>query len=215
MITITIENKSYTLPEEWAEVKLSQLIEVTNVTKDKYNSDILTMIKTLSVLANDSTFAEDVRKLDYQDVEILFKEFEWVGKEPDLKDYPVKETIEVDGQRFKLKKDYDKLTVNEVVIIEELMKSKKFDLNHLEVAFGILFRKLDADGKELEASLDLVLETILKFRDKVYLADIYAVLSFFGNGEASGSKTSPSSSHRMTITRATQKKNTRKSTKKK
>jgi len=214
MINIKIENREYSLPENWEEVKLSQLINVTNISKDKLNSDILTMIKTLTVLSDDERFEDDVKSLDYQDVEILFKEFDWIGVEPDITQIPKKEILEIDGQRFKIKKDYDKLSINEVVIIEELMKSSRLDLNHIEVTFGVLFRKLDADGKELPLTIDLVLETILNFRDKVYLKDIYAVISFFGYGEASGSKTSPSSS-RMTITRANKKKNTKKKIKKK
>lgn len=193
MITIEVNKKDYTFPECWDEVKFSQLIDIENINKDERESSIGRIMKILDILAEDSGLSVVLGDEDIDDVQNIFALFGWINDEASFSDVPAKEFIEIDGEKFKIKKNHDSLTINEVILIEEMVKAK-VDYHHYELAFGVIFRKIDENGKELPLSLDLFYETINKFRDKVYLRDIYPVINFFLLGGESGKKTFKSTS---------------------
>jgi hypothetical protein len=201
MITIEVNKKNYTFPECWDEVKFSQLIDIEIVNKDERESSIGRIMKILNILAEDPSLSDVLGDEDLDDVKNIFNLFSWINVEASFSDVIPKEFIEIEGEKFKIKKNHNSLTINEVIVVEEMVKAK-VDYHHYELAFGIIFRKLDENGKELPLTLDLFYETINKFRNKVYLRDIYPVINFFLLGEQSGKKTFKSTS--IKIKRKTQ-----------
>lgn len=190
MIELQINNTFY-LPSSWDEVSLQQYIDILNARLDKLNSNILKMIKALAILANDQRLEQEVRMLDQSDLNTLLTTFSWINETPDYNALPPIDTLVIDGVTFRIKKDFNTLCVDEVVMIEELMQTDNFDLHHFEIAFGVLFRKLDDQGNEEALTLDLLLSTIMQFKNKVMLKDVFAVLAFFLIGDKGhSSKTS-------------------------
>ena len=182
MIEIQIAN-TYTLPASWDEVTLEQYVDILNANLDKLTSNILKHIKCLSILAGSPLFEAEVKQLSVEDLNLLLQTFNWLNVTPNYESLPPVDTLVVDGVTFKIKKDFNKLSVDEVILVEELTASDQFDLHHFEIGFGMLFRKLDDQGNEQELNLDLLLNTILQFRGKVYLKDVFAVLAFFLLGD--------------------------------
>lgn len=192
MIELTINN-TFELPESWDEVTLEQYVNILNANLDKYKSNILKHIKCLAILAGDPKLEDEVKQIDTTDLNTLLTTFSWINTTPDYNALPSKDTLVVDGVTFKIKKDFNTLNVDEVVTIEEVTQSEQFDLHHFEIAFAVLFRKLDDQGQEQELTVDLLLNTILQFRGKVMLKDVFAVLAFFLSGDnRQSSKTSAS-----------------------
>lgn len=182
MIELTIIN-DYTLPESWDEVTLEKYVNILNANLDKLTSNILKHIKCLAILAGDPALETEIRQLGQEDLNTLLSTFAWINQTPDYEALPAIDTLTVDGVVFKIKKDFNNLTANEVIIVEELMQASNFDLHHFEIGFGMLFRKLDDQGQEQELNVDLLLNTILQFRGKVYLKEVFAVLAFFLLGD--------------------------------
>lgn len=210
MIKITIENKEYNLPEGWDEVMFGHFIDVQSIIEDNLNSPTLVRLKTISTLSGNKDMYKSIDTLEWEDRQTLSDAFDWVSEDPNLsKTIDKQKTLDIDGDKFTLKSNFNKFTIDEQVMIEELIKSQALDVHQLEVVFGVLFRKLNEDGTEMEPSMELLKETIIKFRDKVYLRDIYAVILFFSTGEKNGKKGSTlSSAPKMTITKV--KKNVKK-----
>lgn len=182
MIEIEIAN-TYTLPTSWDEVTLEQYVNILNANLDKVTSNILKHIKCLAILAGSPLLEAEIKQLDVDDLNTLLSTFAWINTAPEYESLPPVDTLEVDGVVFKIKKDFNKLNVDEVIIVEELTQAEQFDLHHFEIAFGMLFRKLDDQGNEQELTVDLLLNTILQFRNKVMLKDVFAVLAFFLSGD--------------------------------
>ena len=109
--------------------------------------------------------------------------YAWVDTTPDFANLPEQTTLEVDGVIFRIKNDYDKLSTDEIIYIEELIQDTRIDAHHFEIAFGVLFRKIDEQGNEVDLTLDGLFEQIKSFRSKVYLKDVFGVLSFFLSGD--------------------------------
>ena len=194
MIKITLEDITYELAESWDELTFLKYIDILNLGLDKMNSPTLSMIKSIASLTDNSkVFEETARRLSNDNLNALFKAFEWLNVMPDYKKYD-KDTLEVNGITYRLKKHYHKLTANEVIMGEELNATSKYDLHFMEVAFGMLLRELDKDGNEIDLTLDSLLNTILTLRDKVMLRDVLPLINFTIGGDiTSSSNASPSS----------------------
>ncbi len=114
--------------------------------------------------------------------------FEWTNKSlEDVKEE--KEFLYIDGKKYKIKKNNNKLTIGEIVSIETLIAQNK-NLDPLEIAFGILLREVNVDGTEKEFNEDDFLHTISELQTKVMLIDIYNCISFFLSGEKNSTEIS-------------------------
>ncbi len=216
MIKLTFNDTTYELPESWDDLTFLQYIDLLNVSMDTMVSPTMAKIKNIVTLVDDSKGLEDIfMEIDNDDMAEIFEAFQWLYEEPKMKKTK-KDTIKIDGVTYKLKADFNKLKNNEVIMIEELNASTKYDLHNLEIAFGVLVRELDEDGNEVPLTLDGLFNTILTLRDKAKMMDILPLVSSFTNGEVkSSSKASPSYS--LTLTKGktnTQSKKKKKTVKK-
>ena len=200
MIKLTINKEIFELPESWDELKFSKYIDLLNINLDKYNSNTLSMIKSIAAIADKKGLEERLKEMSFDDLSKVFEAFKWMNEEPNYLKYKGNKIIEVDGSRYVIKADYDSLTANEIIMIEEINSSGKFDLHFMEIAFGVLLRKLDENGKEIELTVDTLLDNIINLRDKMYLKDVFPLVNFFLSGEKkSSTKTSKCSSPSLKI----------------
>lgn len=195
---LTIDKIEYRIPESWEGVSLKVFCDIISTEQDEMLTPVYSLVKKIALLSGDETLFNVLLSLDVVDeLTPLIEHFKWLNEIPDFKSMEPKNEFEIDGETFRLKSNFKKLTTNEFIMIEELNKSTNFDIHYLEVTFGVLFRKI-VDDKEVSITLDSVLETISKFRNKVMASDVMGVLSFFLNTEESSSlKISKSSSPRL------------------
>jgi hypothetical protein len=205
MLTITIEDRTYELPESWDDIKFDRYINVLKVIEKQpeFGSMTLKVIDQIIAISKEQPgLKEDIMNLSYQDLSTLLGEYIWLTEQPDYKKYSKNQVVEVEGKKYLLKQEYGKLTANEMIMLEELIGSQKFDLHHLEIAFGILVRPLDEEGNEVDLNIEVFKETINTLRDKFYLKDIFPIVGFFlDGGKASTTNNSKSSLSSLTITK--------------
>ena len=203
MIELKLNDRTYDLPESWDEVTLGQYVDILNARLDKMVSTINARIKCIALMSSDPKQLEsDIKHLDTFDLNDLLVAFDWMNVDPDYSKLAMLDTLVVDGRTFKIKKDFNKLSVNEMIIIEELNQNERIDAHHFEIAFGVLFREVDDEGKEKDITVDGLFQQIKDFRDKVYLKDVFGVLAFFLNGgtEPYSQTLQSSSTHQMKMT---------------
>lgn len=193
MIEISIENKSIQMYTDWSEITFGTYIDIININKDKF-SDMEKGVRILAALSlnNKEEALEMLFKLTPQQFEELSEYFTWLKEDfqtyIDNYKFEEKESFEIDGQNYVIKKDFDKLNMGEMVSLEVYLQNFK-NLDPFEIAFGLLFRKVGPDGSFKEFDEVDFLETIHALKDKVKLVDVFKYISFFlGGGKSSTTK---------------------------
>jgi hypothetical protein len=182
MKALKINNKTFNVPEGWSEVTFRNFIDLTLIKEDKYESDIDKYINSMSVLTDDpDAFIISVNDMDINDFTTVKDFFEWTNYQPEIQG--AKEIIEIDGEKYTMKKEMNQLTMGEIVSLEMLLKNNTQNLLPLEIAFGVLFRKINPETNEIEKfNANSVNHLIRELSPKVGLLDVYGVLTFFLSG---------------------------------
>jgi len=180
MINLTIEDQSFVLAESWSEITFSQYITIINITKDEHLNETLKAVKIISYISDKPEACEkSLLNISREDFESLAEHFEWTNRKIE-EDSVKKEFLEIDGKQYKIKSDYNKLTLGEMISVETLIEHNK-NMDPFEIIFGILLREV-VDGKEKEFNEDDFFYVISKLQDKVMLLDVYNCISFFLSG---------------------------------
>ena len=189
MIELTIEDQKFVLSESWSEITFSQYITIINITKDESLNELLKAVKIISYISDKPEACEKaILNISQDDFKELTTNFEWTNKTIE-QDSVQKDSLEIDGKQYKIKSDYNKLTLGEMISVETLIAHNK-NMDPFEIVFGVLLREV-IDGKEKEFNEDDFLYIIGQLQDKVMLLDIYNHISFFLSGvEKSTTKTS-------------------------
>jgi len=192
MIEVRIENKVFELPSDWEEVTFKRFIGLTSIQEDGMNSELEIFVKALTALSGDKSFSNYLNKMSIDDFNTLKDYFNWIAEDFDSQKYKSETNIfEIHGEKWKLKDNFNKLSVGEMVSLELMLKDKKMDLSPYEIAFGILFRRVDDQGNEVAFNVDDMIKIILNYSDEIYVTDVISKLDFFLSGEnASTTKSS-------------------------
>lgn len=198
MINLEIEGKEFQLASDWSEITFGQYIDIINVNKDNSLNDLAKAVRIVAHISNKPEECESsLLELSKDDFESLAKEFEWTNKEITAI-ASEKETLEIDGKTYKIKKDYNRLTLGEMISVEELISHNK-NLDAFEVAFGVLLREVDENGNEKGFDGDVFNFVVTKLQSKVMLLDVYNYITFFLRGvQKSTTKTTKGYSIRVT-----------------
>ena len=181
MIELNIDERVYTIAESWDEIYFSQYVDIINLNKDEGMNDLSKAVKIIALISDKPESCEkDLLNLSREDFEELASNFEWTNKPIDNFKTDT-EYVEIDGKKYKIKKDYSKLTLGEMISVETLIANNK-NLDPLEIVFGVLLRE-EIDGKEKEFNEDDFIHIISELKSKVLLLDIYNYISFFLSGD--------------------------------
>lgn len=180
MIQLEIEGKEYDIAESWNEITFQQYIDIINIAKENIN-ELEKAVKIIAFVSNKPEECEaSLLKISREDFEDLAAYFEWTSNT--IENFKEdKDFVEIDGKKYKIKKDYNKLTLGEMISVETLISNNK-NLDAFEVAFGVLLREIEEDGKEKEFNEDVFLHVIKELKSKVLLMDVYNHISFFLSG---------------------------------
>lgn len=190
MVKVTIEDKEFVFAETWSEIYFNQYIDMIKILKEENENDLEKSVKIIAHISDKPEECMDyLMRLSQEDFEMLAKEFEWTNKQIDTV-AEEKEFIEIDGKKYKIKKNYNKLSLGEMVSIETLIGMNK-NLDPFEVAFGVLLRELNDDGTEKPFNPDEFVSIINKLQKKVLLMDVYNYITFFLRGAQTSTKHTP------------------------
>ena len=185
MIKLQINDKEFNIVNSYEELTLGQYIDIINVSESKVSNSIDNDIKIISALSNNKEELNSILwDFNTEEFDELKEEFKWVEDNADVlnefKSLEPKESLEIEGKKYGIISNYNKMSMGEIVSFESLMKSASSDFHRLEIAFGILLRPIE-DGKLVKFTEDIFLE-VVKNKYKINMMEIYSTIGFFLSG---------------------------------
>lgn len=191
MIKLTIKDKEFNIADEWSDVNFGQYIDILNIQNDTWQ-DLEKSIKMIAALGDKPAELEEaLYELDIEDFQALSESMKWINTEfkAEADKAVKKDKFEIDGKQYVIKKNYNKLTLGEMVSVEEMLKNPNY--NHQEIALGILLREV-VDGKEKPFNEEDFFYVLNHLKYKINLVEVYNYITFF----LSGDKTSTTNNSR-------------------
>ena len=155
MIKLTIKDKEFNIADEWSDVNFGQYIDILNIQNDTWQ-DLEKSIKMIAALGDKPAELEEaLYELDIEDFQALSESMKWINTEfkAEADKAVKKDKFEIDGKQYVIKKNYNKLTLGEMVSVEEMLKNPNY--NHQEIALGILLREV-VDGHLLRVTISYI-----------------------------------------------------------
>ena len=164
---------SYEMPTTWAEVSVAKFKKWSLSIVDVEGIEI--MIKSISALSD----CPEEWLWDFPETYLneLANSIGFI-MEPVMVD--TKDAIEIDGELYHVKRDFNQLSVGEVKAIEQLMEGNL--LENFNILLTVLVRR-KIDG-EFQSVTPKLLEEQAKF-DKVIISDVYGLFEDFQTGVVS------------------------------
>ena len=178
ILNVDGEDREFNIPEKWEEVKVGQASKLFNLDREGKN----TLELTISVVSILSDMDEELIYMMSQEqfmelVEVIKFTNEEVKGE--LKDF-----VTIDGDDYYLKKDFEKLTMGEIISIDTLINQSNGNLpNVMSKMLCILLRKKNTEG-ELETFRNSFMDREAMFNE-LYITDVNDVFLFFFGGNDS------------------------------
>jgi hypothetical protein len=181
-IIIDGERKVINTPEKWSDVKLKHWMKLNEINKKEWE---LALIRDINIVAAILNIApEEVEMLDTDTYNILMDSLSFLLKEPE--DEPLNDFIEIKGEKWWIKKDFDKITLGERITIDTLLME-----NTIEERFSTLltlFLKKKLDNGEFETWRTTHKERAILFEEEVNFMDVKNIMIFFSDGINSSSE---------------------------
>lgn len=196
-IDIDGEITNYMVPTSWDEITVEQFLAL-NTLKDQDNlTEIQMLFKTIKIITGISDDELDVMPIT--GFNKLVELIKFVIEAPDF-GKEIADSIMIGDDEYFLKKEFNNLTVGEVIALEITMKKASGDLtNILPDMLCILLRKKKDNGKLENFKEDFF--TRKEMFMKLPVKDFINIFSFFLNGEITSPKdlkTSSSKKKRVT-----------------
>jgi hypothetical protein len=187
-VNINLEGTEHTyhIPENWDEVTVEKFMNVYRH-KNPNNNELLGAVNLISALSDIDTAV--LLQMDIDDFKTLASKITFITQEVPRTDV---EYLEVNGDKYYLYSDFNKLTTGEVITIETLLDSVDFDIHKILSDLLCLFlRKKDEEGRYEKFTTEM-----LK-RKEMFLTlpitQIYHIFGFFlGGGNLSKNNTKDS-----------------------
>jgi hypothetical protein len=167
---------TYKFPENWDEVNVRQFTELYKY-KNPNNNDLMGAVNIISALAGIEQAV--LLQMDIEDFKDLSNKLSFITKEIPKTDV---DYLELNGDKYYLYSEFNKLTTGEVITIETLMEGSNNDVNKIMADLLCLFlRKKDEEGKFEKFSTDMLKRKEM-FLD-VPISNIYHIFLFFSLGK--------------------------------
>jgi hypothetical protein len=167
---------TYNVPESWDEVNVRQFMELY-ANKNPNNNDLLGAVNIISSLAGIEQ--EVLLQMDIDDFKELSTKLTFITKDIPKVDV---EYLELNGDKYYLYTEFNKLTTGEVITIETLLESADGDVNKVMADLLCLFlRKKDGEGKYEKFSTEMLRRKEMFL--EVPIAQIYHIFIFFSLGK--------------------------------
>lgn len=187
MFDVKIFDKDYVLPNSYDDVLLCDYANYLQIVDKEYKSKDRKTIDMIAAISGIPGLDVDLGNLTRAELRELEQEFLFLLEEPNYSNVD-KDSIEVNGVWYKVKKDFDRQTMNEEIYYEELSSSIEHNLHPFIISLGTVLRRVDADGNEILLNLDNFWDTVRSVYKFIKLSHIYAYIAFFLNGDKGSSK---------------------------
>lgn len=174
-LNVDDEDKQFFIPESWDEVNLEQFCRLYQFNRD-FLTPIETAVRTLHIFTG---IDEDtIMMFNYDDFQKLCSIIEFTTTEIESK---LIESININGEEYFLKKEFDKLTMGEIISIEVILNDSQGNImGCMDKLLCIFLRKKKPNGK-LENFKSDFMERVKIFRD-LPISQIYGLFIFFLDG---------------------------------
>ena len=182
MIDVNIETedglKTYQFPESWEEITVGQFVKLYQ-TKNPQNNELMAAVNLISAISNIPE--QLLLMMDIDDFKTLSKKATFVSQEIPKVDT---DYIELEGEKYYLYSQFNKLTTGEVITIETIIESSQYDLYKVMGDLLCLFlRKKDNEDRYEKFTTDFFKRKEMFLQ--VPIAKIYHIFNFFLPGENS------------------------------
>ena len=167
---------TYKVPENWDEVNVKQFMKLYE-NKNPNNNDLLGAVNIISSLTDIEQAV--LLQMDIDDFKELSNKLTFITKEIPKVEV---EYLELNGDKYYLYTEFNKLTTGEVITIETLMDGASGDVNKVMADLLCLFlRKKDQEGKYEKFTTEMLRREEMFL--EVPIAQIYHIFIFFSTGE--------------------------------
>jgi hypothetical protein len=176
-IELEEETKKYEFPESWDDVNVDKFIKIYQLRSDNSSTEIESSCKLLSAISGidmDILFAMDI-----EDFKNLIFNLKFISTEVQKSDV---DYIELEGDRYYLYSDFNKLTTGEVITIETLLEAASNDFYNIMPELLCLFLRKKKDGKYEKFTTDMLKRK--EMFKQVPITQIYHIFNFFINGRS-------------------------------
>lgn len=178
-LNIDGEDYNFELPESWEDIKVKDFSKIIGVQeKDNLNGleRIIEIINVISGIPVDLIMMIPITEFNKITEKLAFVN-------EDIK-AQMKDSIIVNGEEYFLKKDFDNLTMGEIITIEMLVEETGGNIfKALDKLLCVFLRKKRDNGK-LEMFKTDMLERSDIFKD-ISITEIYQLMIFFSTGRVS------------------------------
>ena len=117
-LEIDDEVKEFSIPESWDEVNVEQFVKLFSFEREGM-TELKIITKTINVFTGIDE--ELLMMMNYGDFHKIVGVLQFTGKdmEPQIVDF-----IELEGEKYYLRKDFDKFTMGEIISIETILSSR-------------------------------------------------------------------------------------------
>lgn len=176
-----VKDKTYNLPTSWSEVSLDMFIKIKNL-EDTNQKEILGefyIVRLLEILTEVDECGLDDMTL--QELIDLINSVDFLNTQPEEN---APEYLDINGIKYVFSKNFNQLTMSEIITIKTLQHGKTETESFLDVLCVILRPGVINDKGELvQDKLDISkLEEHKKLFSKQPVFDVLSRISFFLNG---------------------------------
>lgn len=179
MISVNIElqeeTKSYDFPTSWDEVSVEQFMKLFENDKPIVN-ELMGSVRVVSILSGIDE--EIIMAMDIEDFKKLSTSLNFIGQEIST---PEIDFIEIDGEKYYLYKDFNKMTTGEIITIELLMENNGGNIYSVMPELLCVFLRKKNENGVFEKFNTEMMSRKDKFK-KVSIDKIHHIFSFFLTG---------------------------------
>jgi hypothetical protein len=187
-IIIDYKEKVIQVPEKWEDLKLKHWMKLNEIDKKKWPSDLIRDINVIATILEIEP--EEVEMLEIETYNTLMNTLSFLTTQPE--DRPLKDFIEIKGEKWFIKKDFDKITLGERITIDTLLMEKTLEEKFSELL--TLFLKKKNEEGEFETWKTSHKSRATLFEEEVNFMDVKNIMIFFSDGINSSSENMKESS---------------------
>jgi hypothetical protein len=193
MINLKFSDNSIQLKHKWSEVTLYDYVVLQAINADSELSDLEKTISILTSLStNENSMHDLLMSIDANNLNSIVEKMEITTTPLEQIQLPSeqKTEFEIDGKKYRIKEEFNSLSLETMVNIENILKNSPTS-NPTLISFGVLIREVNEHGKLkafTEKNYDFVVNELSK---KIKLLDIYHYTVGFTNGVKTSISSTP------------------------
>lgn len=176
-VKVDDEVKEFTLPESWDDVNIGDFCNLFAFERQGLNEIELVVESIHQLIGIERDLIYNMEMKDFQTIAAKLNFLTTEMKPKEVVDY-----VELDGEKYYIKKDFNSLTMGEVISIETIFSEADNNLFKVMDKLLCVFLRKKKDNGKLENFKGEFMQRQELFR-KAPVTSVYNVFNFFLNGE--------------------------------